>query len=159
MSCRFHDYVILFFRLDRYGSRKEIPVFRTRINGACYGSSARNRSSSDERIVLSEEKITKSRIDASKYTAWKEGELIFRGDLMDEMAKIDVALSINDEKFNQKVLQHAKDSNLPITIKNIKIHEDEDNQKTRDIIVSWSETVDLFGLYQHTYQFKVDTRE
>lgn len=82
---------------------------------------------------------------------------VFKSDL-DEMAKIEVALGMTDEKFNQKILQYAKDANIPITEENIRVYKDKDNQKNRDIVVSWSEAVDLFGFYLYTYQFKIDTR-
>lgn len=83
--------------------------------------------------------------------------MVFKSDL-DEMAKIDIAFNMTDEKFNQKILQQAKDANVPITEKNIKIYRDSDNPRNRDVIVSWSVTVDLFGFYQHTYHFQIDTR-
>ena len=81
---------------------------------------------------------------------------VFKSD-MDDMAKIEVALNMNDEKFSKKILKHAKDANIPITMENISISRDKEYQKNRDIVVKWSQTVDLFGLYQYTYQFKIDT--
>uniref|UniRef100_UPI00321673E6 FecR family protein n=1 Tax=uncultured Draconibacterium sp. TaxID=1573823 RepID=UPI00321673E6 len=41
----------------------------------------------DERLVLTEDVININNTDASKYSAWKEGKLVFRGDTMDEVAR------------------------------------------------------------------------
>lgn len=40
-----------------------------------------------ERLVLKEGTLTKSKIDTSKYNAWTEGKLVFRGDPMDEVVR------------------------------------------------------------------------
>ena len=41
----------------------------------------------NERLVLSEGALNINIEDASKYSAWKEGKLVFRGDSMDEVAR------------------------------------------------------------------------
>ncbi len=41
----------------------------------------------DERIVLLNGKITRSKVNAKKFTAWKNGQLVFRGDSMEEVAR------------------------------------------------------------------------
>ena len=41
----------------------------------------------NERLLLKDGEITIYNIDASKYTAWKEGKIIFRGDSMNEVAR------------------------------------------------------------------------
>lgn len=58
----------------------------------------------NERITLSENKITKSQVNAAKFTAWKDGKLIFHGDLMDEVASrlerwYDVSVEIADSSL------------------------------------------------------------
>ena len=40
-----------------------------------------------ERLVLRNGNVSKSRIDTSKYNAWTEGKLVFRGDSMGEVAR------------------------------------------------------------------------
>jgi transmembrane sensor len=41
----------------------------------------------NERLILKDGKIEKTVIDTSKYNGWTKGKLIFRGDLMDEVAR------------------------------------------------------------------------
>jgi ferric-dicitrate binding protein FerR (iron transport regulator) len=41
----------------------------------------------NERVRLSGNTITKTYVNAKKYTAWRDGKLIFRGDSMDEVAR------------------------------------------------------------------------
>ncbi len=41
----------------------------------------------NERLVLKEGALNINKTDAEKYTAWKEGKLVFRGDTMDEVAR------------------------------------------------------------------------
>ena len=43
--------------------------------------------SPDERIVISGDKIEKTKVDASNYTAWRNGKLIFHGEYMQEVAQ------------------------------------------------------------------------
>ena len=83
---------------------------------------------------------------------------VFKSDVI-EMSKINAAIGMDDEKFTQKILEQAKENNIPIKEENIKLSRDEADKRRRDIMITWSETVDLFGLYQHTYRFKVNTRQ
>ncbi len=41
----------------------------------------------DERLILNNGKININVTDVSKYSAWKEGKMVFRGDPMDEVAR------------------------------------------------------------------------
>ena len=41
----------------------------------------------NERLVLDQGAININEADATKYAAWKEGKLVFRGDTMDEVAR------------------------------------------------------------------------
>ena len=41
----------------------------------------------EERLILNDGTINISVTDVSKYSAWKEGKIVFRGDPMDEVAR------------------------------------------------------------------------
>jgi len=62
----------------------------------------------------------------------------------------------NVEKTRAQVYQAAQDFNIPIEEQDIvvtrKLH-------TLRVQTSWSTTVDIFGLYQKTLNFKVDVEE
>jgi len=58
----------------------------------------------NERLVLSDGSINIGETDASKYSGWKEGKLIFRGDSMDEVARrigrwYNVNVEVRDEEL------------------------------------------------------------
>ena len=82
---------------------------------------------------------------------------VFKSDL-DEMAKVESAVMINRrDKFMEKILELAENSSIPITEEDIELHSDESQRNHIDISVEWTETVDLYGAYQHTYKFQIDT--
>lgn len=83
---------------------------------------------------------------------------VFKSDL-EEMTKIESVITRHKDMFIEKVMKLAEDSNIPITEENIKFHRDESNKNDIDISVEWTTTVDLHGIYQHTYEFSVDTRQ
>jgi hypothetical protein len=82
---------------------------------------------------------------------------VFKSD-MHEMSKIHSVFKMTESEFKKDIVEKAEETGLPITEKNIKIYQNEEQRKRRDIVVSWAETVDLFGLYQYTYNFSIDTR-
>ncbi|MDX9812112.1 MAG: DUF4974 domain-containing protein [Bacteroidales bacterium] len=59
----------------------------------------------DERLILQDGKSSITFVDPEKYIAWKEGELVFRGDFMPEVARrierwYNVDLVVADEEIN-----------------------------------------------------------
>lgn len=59
-----------------------------------------------ERLVFQDGNISKSVIDPAKYYAWTEGKLVFRGDLMDEVARrierwYNVKIELADRKLEK----------------------------------------------------------
>ena len=62
----------------------------------------------NERIVLSDGKITKSEVNALKFIAWKDGKLIFRGDLMPEVAhRLERWFNIEIEIADKELLTYS----------------------------------------------------
>ncbi len=60
----------------------------------------------NEKIRLVGNRYSKTNVNASKYTAWREGKLIFRGDLMDEVARrisrwYNVDVEVKGEELNK----------------------------------------------------------
>ena len=58
-----------------------------------------------ERIIIADGKVSKSKVNADKYIAWKDGKLVFRGDSMKEVARrlelwFDIDVEIADEELN-----------------------------------------------------------
>lgn len=60
------------------------------------------------------------------------------------------------EKTRAEVLERAQELKLPLEEKDINV-----TKTARGIRVqtSWSETVDILGIYQHTFNFTVDVEE
>lgn len=79
---------------------------------------------------------------------------VFRGDLA-EMSTWNTEVRMTDDKFKERVMKYAEESNIPITKDDIMVFRDED---VRDIAVSWTQTVNFFDIYQKTYEFDIDTR-
>ncbi|HLC16916.1 MAG TPA: hypothetical protein VJL89_11900 [Thermodesulfovibrionia bacterium] len=79
---------------------------------------------------------------------------VFKSDLS-ETSTWDTDVRISDKLFKEKVLKYAEDSSIPISEEDIEVFQDGDE---RDIAVSWSETVNLFNIYQKTYEYTIDTR-
>ena len=79
---------------------------------------------------------------------------VFKSDLA-EMSTWDTDVKISDEKFKDRVMKYAEESNIPITKEDIVLFQDGD---LRNIKTSWTETVSLFNIYEKTYKFDIDTR-
>lgn len=79
----------------------------------------------NERLVLSEGLININETDASKYSGWKEGKLIFRGDNMDEVARriarwYNVSVEVKDEALKAYIFRGIfEDDSLEEVIKYI----------------------------------------
>jgi len=64
----------------------------------------------DERLVYHNNIVTRTQGDASKFAAWKEGKLVFRGDPMSEVARrierwYNVEVEVADKQLNQYVFR------------------------------------------------------
>jgi len=65
--------------------------------------------------------------------------------------------SVGDiEKTRAQVFDRAQELKIPITEESIEVTKTE---KRVRVITSWSETVDMLGLYQKTLNFNVDVEE
>jgi len=60
------------------------------------------------------------------------------------------------EKTKAQVFKRAQELGLPIEEKNIEASK---SPRGTRIKASWSETVDILGIYQHTFVFDVDVEE
>ncbi len=62
----------------------------------------------DEHLVLRDKAIKINTTDASKYSAWKEGKLVFRGDSMDEVARrIERWYNVNVELVDSELRDYS----------------------------------------------------
>ena len=59
------------------------------------------------------------------------------------------------ERTKSQIYQKVEELNIPVNKEDIKI---EAMDKTLNVQASWSETVDLFGIYQHTLNFNIDLK-
>ena len=77
------------FNLSAYPDEKymEVVLEEGKVGFSMPGLSSSVEMKPNERLVLRESGIHISETDASKYSGWKEGKLIFRGDPMDEVAR------------------------------------------------------------------------
>ena len=77
------------FNLNAYPDRNylEVVLEDGKVEFATPGIESSVVIKPNERLVLNEVSININRTDAVKYTAWKEGKLVFRGDTMDEVAR------------------------------------------------------------------------
>ena len=60
------------------------------------------------------------------------------------------------EKTRAQIFQRAQELNIPIEEKDLVVTK---TDKLVQVKTSWSETVDLFGLYQHTLHFTLNIKE
>ncbi|MCE5195398.1 MAG: hypothetical protein LLF28_08140 [Nitrospiraceae bacterium] len=67
-----------------------------------------------------------------------------------EIARVSLG---NLEKTKAEIFESAQEHNIPVTEKEIEI---EKTIKGVHVKTEWKSTVDLLGIYQHTYEFKVD---
>jgi transmembrane sensor len=77
------------FNVNAYPAEKyvEVVLDEGKVEFSCPGISAPVVLKPDERLVYRNEKINLSMTDASKYAAWVDGKLVFRGDPMAEVAR------------------------------------------------------------------------
>jgi len=69
----------------------------------------------------------------------------------EQIARISVASDVN--KTRAMVFEEAQKLNIPIKEEDIEVVK---TARGTRIKTSWSETVDLFGYYQKTFDFKID---
>lgn len=84
-----------------------------------------------------------------RYTAFKSD--------VKEIIKISVEGANLTEQLSNQVYERAKELKIPIEKKDIKVTVGE-KEKTITIKTSWSEEVDIVGIYQRTLQFTIDIR-
>jgi hypothetical protein len=80
--------------------------------------------------------------------------LAFKSDTK-EIAKISVEFK-NEEEIKDKVFERAQELKIPIGREDIEISM---APKYARIRTSWSEVVDILGIYQKTLTFSVDSKE
>lgn len=80
-----------------------------------------------------------------KYSAFKSD--------VKEIARISIG---DPNKTKTDILQRAHELKIPIEENDLEIHKKEN---TVQVKTSWSETVDVMGLYQKTLDFDVDVEE
>jgi transmembrane sensor len=76
------------FNVDAYPGASSTEVILEEGLIDCFVGTSRRQVSMvpDERMTISKGKIDKTSVNAEKFIAWKDGKLIFRGDLMSEVA-------------------------------------------------------------------------
>lgn len=77
------------FNLNAYPDEKyiEVALEEGKIEFSTAGLSSGIELKPNERLVFSNDSININVTDASKFSGWKEGKLIFRGDTMEEVAR------------------------------------------------------------------------
>ena len=77
----------------------------------------------------------------------------FRFDV-EQVARISIAGDV--DKIRAQVFEMAQESNVPIKENQIEVIKTARGMRVK---TSWSETVDILGLYQKTFDFKIDVEE
>ena len=91
------------------------------------------------------------------YLGIQFGTPYYRYSVFNSDAKEITRISLGDVKKTQALLyERAQELKLPIEEDNISVTAD---KKTVYVSTSWSETVDLFGMYQTELNFSVDFEE
>ena len=62
----------------------------------------------------------------------------------------------NTEKTREQIFERAQELKVPINIEHIKVAKTETGVRVQ---TAWSETVDLFSLYQKRLRFRIDIEE
>lgn len=75
---------------------------------------------------------------------------VFKSDLEETLS---ISMKYKNEDLLDKIMQFASESNIPIEKEDVEILSE---GKRKAIYISWSETVDFFGVYQKTYDFQID---
>lgn len=90
------------------------------------------------------------------YAGMKFGMPYYKHSALKSDIKEMVRVSLGDvKKTKTEVLERAKELNVPIEEKDVEV------QKQGNIIIvttSWSETVDILGLYEKTLDFEIDVQ-
>jgi hypothetical protein len=60
----------------------------------------------------------------------------------------------DDAAMLEKIMQKVEEHGIPVTKDDISLYRDREGRYNAK--VSWSQTVDIFGLYSKTYDFSVD---
>ncbi|GAB4545988.1 MAG: hypothetical protein Fur0020_14870 [Thermodesulfovibrionia bacterium] len=76
----------------------------------------------------------------------------FKSDVK-EFARI--GRSIPPQELMEKIMEKARDYNIPITEDDVVITRDHDNQV--NIQVGWQERVNLLNIYERRFDFSIDT--
>lgn len=91
------------------------------------------------------------------YAGIKFGMPFYRYSALKSDAKAIARISLGDiNKTKADVLERAQELKVPIKGDNIEVTKTETTVRVR---TSWSETVDLLGLYQKKLDFKIDVEE
>ena len=91
------------------------------------------------------------------YLGFKFGAPYYRYSVFNSDAKEITRISLGDVAKTRALLyERAQELKLPIEEDNISVTVD---KKTVYVSTSWSETVDLFGIYQKDLNFAVDIEE
>ncbi|NQU87848.1 MAG: DUF4974 domain-containing protein [Mariniphaga sp.] len=95
------------FNVNAYPEEKylEVVLEEGKVEFTTPGLSSGVEIKPNERLVLKEGSININETDASKYSGWMEGKLIFKGDSMDEVARrigrwYNVSVEVVDEELN-----------------------------------------------------------
>lgn len=73
---------------------------------------------------------------------------------VEQIARISIAGDV--ERTRAQVFERAQELNIPIKEKDIEVMKTTLGMRVK---TSWSETVDILGLYQKTFDFKIDLEE
>ncbi|MCG2710109.1 MAG: hypothetical protein L6246_07340 [Thermodesulfovibrionales bacterium] len=71
-----------------------------------------------------------------------------------EIARVSVSGDV--ERTRAQVFERAQELNIPIKEKDIEVMKTTRGMRVK---TSWSETVDILGMYQKTFDFKIDLEE
>jgi len=72
----------------------------------------------------------------------------------EQIARMSVAMDI--ARTRAQVFERAQEANIPIKEQDIEVIK---TVRGTRIKTGWSETVDILGIYQKTYDFKIDVEE
>ncbi|MEN8118549.1 MAG: FecR domain-containing protein [Bacteroidota bacterium] len=100
------------FNLNAYPEEKymEVVLEEGKVQFSVSGHSSGIEMKPNERLILSDGAININVTDASKFTAWKEGKLVFRSDPMEEVARrierwYNVDIQLVDEELKNHVFR------------------------------------------------------
>jgi len=73
---------------------------------------------------------------------------------VEQVTRISIAGDV--DKIRAQVFEMAQESNVPIKEQDIEVIKTTRGMRVK---TSWSETVDILGIYQKTFDFKIDVEE